>query len=68
MTKTDDFKVPRLTRAIKAARKQGLVVDGYEIAPDGTIRVSVRDHASPPPKIDLNKELDELPPMTGEAA
>jgi hypothetical protein len=39
MTKAARFTSADLTRAVKAAERAGLSVCGYEIEPDGTIRV-----------------------------
>ena len=33
------FKERDLRRAVRAADKEGLIVSGFEIGPDGTIRV-----------------------------
>jgi hypothetical protein len=38
------FKESSVLRGVKAAGKAGLVVSGFEIEPDGTIRI----HAAPP--------------------
>jgi hypothetical protein len=82
MTKKNlDFKVPTLKRAIKAAHTQQLVVDSYDIRPDGTIHVHVRDYeiangkvrvlTAPRPidreNVDLSDRIEELD-LTGEAA
>jgi hypothetical protein len=49
MTKPNsDWSVCSLKRAIQAARKLGLEVNGYEIAVDGAIRVRVRDYKIDP--------------------
>lgn len=39
MTKAARFSQADLTRAVKACEKAGVQVAGYEIAPDGTIRI-----------------------------
>lgn len=39
MTARARFSATDLTRAVKAAEKAGLCVAGYEIDPDGTIRI-----------------------------
>jgi len=45
MTKTiADFKVPAVKRAIRVAHSQQLVIDSYDIRPDGTIHVQLRDY------------------------
>lgn len=38
------FKERDLRRAVRAADKEGLIVSGFEIEPDGTIRI----HMAPP--------------------
>jgi len=43
-----DFKVPTVRRAIRVAHAQGLVVDSYDIRPDGTIHVQLRDYEVTP--------------------
>jgi hypothetical protein len=43
-----DFKVPAVNRAIRAAHSQQLVVDSYDIRPDGTIHVQLRDYEITP--------------------
>jgi hypothetical protein len=49
MTKKNlDFKVPAVKRAIKVAHSQQLVVDSYDIRPDGTIHVQLRDYKVSP--------------------
>ncbi len=45
MTEKLHFKTWAIERAIKAARRQSLVVESYCVEPDGTIRVLV----APPP-------------------
>ena len=39
-----DFKVPAVKRAIRVAHSQQLVVDSYDIRPDGTIHIELRDY------------------------
>jgi hypothetical protein len=51
------FKERSARRAIRAACKEGLVVGGVEIAPDGTIRVLA---ALPNHEINLDREVDAL--------
>jgi len=49
MTKKNlDFKVPAVKRAIRVAHSQQLVVDSYDIRPDGTIHVQLRDYQVTP--------------------
>ena len=43
-----DFKVPAVKRAIRVAHSQQLVVDSYDIRPDGTIHVQLRDYEVTP--------------------
>ena len=38
------FKERDVRRAVRAADKEGLIVSGFEIEPDGTIRI----HTAPP--------------------
>ena len=49
------FKERSARRAIRAARKEGLVVGSLEVEPDGTIRVL----AAPPGTKSQDSELDK---------
>ena len=49
MTKKNlDFKVPAVKRAIRVAHSQQLVVDSYDIKPDGTIHVQLAHYEVTP--------------------
>jgi hypothetical protein len=49
------FKASSVVRGVKAAGKAGLIVSGYDIEPDGTIRF----HTAPPGKKSHESELDK---------
>ena len=46
--KITDFKIPAVKRAIRVAHSPQLVVDSYDIRPDGTIHVQLRDYEVTP--------------------
>lgn len=52
MTRRAAFRQADLNRALAAASRCGLTVSGYEIAPDGTIRILTAAGGSTPPSAD----------------
>jgi hypothetical protein len=48
LKKLADFKVPAVKRAIKVAHSQQLVVDSFDIRPDGSIHLEFRDYELAP--------------------
>ena len=57
MTKPARFSQADVTRAVKAAEKAGLQVAGYEISPEGLIRVLT---SAALPANDVGNPLDRL--------
>jgi hypothetical protein len=46
--KVSDFKIPVVRRAIKVAHSQQLIVDSFDIRPDGSIHLEFRDYELAP--------------------
>jgi hypothetical protein len=42
------FKIPAVKRAIRIAHAQGLAVDSYDLLPDGTVHIQLRDYELTP--------------------
>lgn len=56
MSRALAFRPSTLDRALAAAEKRGLKVSGYEITPDGTIRILTAETGAPVPSAETAED------------